>query len=308
MDFDRLRTFFQVARERSITKAAQTLGLDKSSVSRQLKQMEKEIGHPLLYREGGSLHLTPKGRFLEERSRRILTEIDTTKAALSSGDESLQGGLRVTTTHALISTWLSLFLPHFIEEHPKTPLQLFATDIEIGKALENADVAIRPYCPDQHWLVQTHLKRWRLHLYAAPRYLERYGLPKSVEDLNKHRLLLFHEPSKLYPDTYTMWPIRLGEKLGLKSAPHLVTNNLPGLANLVKAGTGIGLFADNSPLLKGSGCVKLLADCMYQDIDAYFIYPERNQHLQSIAELKTFLFKTIKEEQDVHHEHTKLNA
>lgn len=295
MDFDKLHTFYHVAQLGSITKAAEVLQIDKSSISRQLTLLEDQLGCKLFDRVGNQLVLTLKGNVLLEKARVILLEVETTKAAMLSKDEQLSGSLTITMTYALVSTWLTHFLHQFIELYPKLQIRIKASNQPLNLSLREADVAIRPYCNDQDDLIQKHLKKWKLYLHASKSYIERFGMPRCLEDLDHHRLIIFGENANHYPYNYSNWPLLIGLKEGKIRKPFLLINSVEGMFNLVNNGVGIGTMAENSPLLKNNEkeLVPILPDEAYQEIDAYFMYHKQFQFLKVINSLETFLMEYV---------------
>jgi len=292
MDIDKLITFYKIAEAGSVTIAAKNLGMSKSTISRQLALLEEELQVPLFDRGAKKLRLTPQGNLLSERAKNILMEVEATKSLITNLTDEYSGTLRICTTHALASLWLSHFLHLFIEKYPKIHIEVIANSKELDLTMQEADVAIRPYSPNQEELIQNHLMRWRLHLYASKGYVEKYGLPKKVEELKNHRLVLLGDSPNLYPKSYTHWPLYMGSRYGSERKPFLVINSVRGMFNLVKNGVGIGNFSDQSPLFKqneAEDLVRILPKKMYTDIDVYFIYPKKYKKIKPITALGQFL-------------------
>lgn len=294
MDFDKLQTFYQVACVGSITNATKSLGMDKSSISRQLSGLEEQIGKKLFERHSNHLILTPHGNFLLERARMILMEVEATKAAMISGDEKMTGSLTITTTYALASTWLTHFFHRFIEQHSSLQIQIKASNRPLNLSLREADVAIRPYCNEQTNLIQKHLMTWRLHLYASKAYVKKFGLPQSLVDLDNHRLIIFGESSNNYPYNYANWPLTVGLERGKVRKPFLLINSVESMLNLIVKGVGIGCISNNSPLINDADLIPIFPEEAHQDIDAYFIYHEQFQGVSVIQSLEKFLMEYVK--------------
>lgn len=295
MDFDKLKTFYHVATIGSITKATDILQMDKSSISRQLTLLEEQVGNKLFERKSNQLFLTAQGQFLLEKARIILLEIEATKAIMLSKGEQLTGSLTITTTHALASTWLTHFIHQFIEQHPLVQIFIKASNQPLNLSMREADVALRPYCNDQPDLIQKHLMTWRLYLHASRSYLEKFGTPLCLEDLDHHRLIIFGEDPLFYPYNYSNWPLHIGTKRGKIRKPFLLINSVEGMLNLVENGVGIGSMVEHSPLLTLSNAdlVPVLLGEAYQDIDAYFIYHKQFEGIKLITSLEEFLINYV---------------
>ena len=273
------------------------MAIDKSSVSRQLSLLEAQVGKKLFERQGKKLILTPHGNYLFEKARHILMEIEATKSVMLSDDQQITTTLTITTTQPLVTTWLTHFLHDFIEQFPSVRLIIKASNEPLNLSLREADIAIRPYCPDQDDLVQNHLRSWRLRLYASKEYLKRYGLPQGPDDLDHHRLIIFGGSPNVYSHNHTHWPLTTATKEGKIRKPFLVINSLEGMMNLVQNGVGIGSLSDNNPLLNGSELEPVLHDSLYHDVHAYFIYHKQFNGLSIISDFEKFLKNYIE-----HHE------
>lgn len=293
MDFDKLNTFYHVANLKSITGAADILKIDKSSVSRHIVLLEEQVGRTLFERVGRKMVLTHDGEFLFSKARNILLEIEATKSYLRADGNEVSGLLRVSTTHALASSWLSRILHLFVEKYPQIRLEILATTENLDLSLRETDIAIRPIFKAADHLVQNPLIKFRIRLYAHKNYLKKFGIPKNREALDHHRLITLGEPSHLYPKNHTDWPLVMGAKPGSPRKPFLVINSLEGMLNLVKAGVGIGSFADGLPLLEGSMLVPILHDEMHHDVEAHYIYPTQYQGVKKIIVFEEFLREYI---------------
>lgn len=297
MDLERLRTFYHVALQGGISEAEKFIGMNKSSISRQLSQLEEDLGVKLFDRYKQKLILTNKGYFLKKKAESLLLEADAIKSHLLENEDQPRGLLTLSTTFALTSTWLSHFIHLFLENYPRLRLQIKATNQPVNLALREADVAIRPYCNDEEDLIQKHLMQWTLRLFASPAYVDKFGLPTSIEELNHHRLIIFGESAQNYPYSYSNWPLTYGMVNGAMRQPYLMVNSVEGMFNLVCNGVGIGNFSENSPLFNQQKLVPILHDSFSQPIDVYYIYPKQFQNLELVAALEDFLFQYIKKEQ-----------
>lgn len=292
MDFDKLNTFYLVANSNSLTDAAKQLGMSKSTISRQLLLLEEQLNVQLFSRNSNKMVLSPDGEILKSRAQNILMEVEATKSTFANASKNITGSLKIATTHALAGLWLTKFLHRFIEQNPNLELSIIASSEELNLSLRQADVAIRPYVPNCDELIQTHLMRWRLYLFASKSYLERFGHPQKTEDLDKHRLLILEDSPSLYPNAYTHWPLIMGTRLGVTRKPFLTINSVQGMFNLAVEGVGIGNFSPTSPLFitpESRELVPILPDKIFSDIDVYYIYPKQYQNLKKVQLLGAFL-------------------
>ena len=191
MDWDKLRVFHAVAEAGSVTHAGETLNLSQSAVSRQISHLEESLKLPLFHRHARGLILTEQGEMLFQTARDVFAKLATTEALLSEGKDRPKGPLRLTSTVALGSNWLSARLSAFLELYPEINLTVILNDSELDLSMRQADVALRLTPPRQPDLIQRHLKVIKFHLYATPQYLKSWGMPKAPSDLADHRLVIY---------------------------------------------------------------------------------------------------------------------
>ena len=195
MDWDKLRIFHAAAQAGSFTHAGETLNMSQSAVSRQVSALEQDLGVPLFHRHARGLILTEQGEHLFRTANDVMQQArGGAMPASPRAAEKPTGTLRVTTTVGLGSTWLTDRIHEFLDLYPDVSLQLILDDEELDLAMRQADVAIRLRQPMQPDLIQRRLFTVHMHLYAAPSYLERFGQPKTIADLDNHRIVTFGVP------------------------------------------------------------------------------------------------------------------
>ena len=293
MDWDKLRVFHAVAEAGSFTHAGETLNLSQSAVSRQISALEESLNVPLFHRHARGLILTEQGELLFRTARDVFGKLAMTEALLAESREIPQGPLKVTATVAFGSLWLTPRVREFIEAFPDIQLSLILDDGELDLAMRQADIAIRMMPPRQPELVQRHLLSMHYHLYASADYLERCGMPQSVDDLDHHALVVYGEDSRL-PVPNINWLLDIGRPAGSPRKPVLRINSVYGIYRAVQSGLGIAalpdyLSRDGDPLLE------VLPDLRGPSFDAFFVYPEELRHSKRIAVFRDFLIRKIQE-------------
>jgi DNA-binding transcriptional LysR family regulator len=196
MDWDKLRIFQAVADAGSFTHAGDGLKLSQSAISRQIGALEEQLGVMLFHRHARGLILTEQGELLYRTARDMAAKVNTAEALLRANQDKPAGRLKVTTTVGFGSTWLTAQMHEFIAMYPEVDVSLVLSDNELDLGMREADVAIRMVMPRQPGLIQRHLLTVRSHVYAAHTYIEKYGRPTSLEDLDNHRLIIFGEDAR----------------------------------------------------------------------------------------------------------------
>src|SRR2546430_10491469 len=235
MDWDKLKVFHAAAEAGSFTHAGEQLGLSQSAVSRQVSALEQELGVSLFHRHARGLILTEQGELLHHTAHDVFMKLEAARAKLTDSRERPNGELRVTTTPGIGVHWLTPRLGEFVDLYPDIHITLITSDEELDLAMREADVAIRLRQPTQPDLIQRKLFSVRFHAYASPEYLKRFGTPRSIDDLDSHRVLLLGGtiPAYLQP---TRWLVESGTDRKGPRPPHLTINNVLGILRACQRG------------------------------------------------------------------------
>ncbi|HSP26677.1 MAG TPA: LysR family transcriptional regulator [Saliniramus sp.] len=283
MDWDKVRIFYTVAEAGSFTRAGEDLGLSQSAVSRQISALERELRAPLFHRHARGLLLTEQGDLLFRAARDMKMRLETTRARLSETSERPSGQLKVTTTVGLGSLWLTQRIPEFLDLYPDITVEMLLSNEELDLAMREADVAIRLRQPTQPDLIQRRLFTVHFHIYASPDYIKRFGEPKTLDDLDNHRLLAFggDQPSYLLG---VHWLSTAGRDLRNPRPYRAIINNISGLKTAVENGAGIAVLPDyvtdqNNQLMQ------ILRDIEMPALESYLVYAEE---MRSVARVQVF--------------------
>jgi DNA-binding transcriptional LysR family regulator len=287
MDWDKLRIFHAAADAGSFTHAGEALGLSQSAVSRQVSALEHELKAPLFHRHARGLILTEQGELLYRTAHDVFMQLESVRTRLTDSREKPRGELKVTTTLALGTTWLTPRLREFVELYPDIHLQMILDDDELDLSMRQADVAIRLRQPVQPDLIMRKLFTVHFHVYASPEYLKRYGTPRSVEDLDKHRVITFGDPAPSYFRDIN-WLEKAGRPDGDPRQAVLQVNTTHGMRRAVDAGIGIAVLPDYL-IDQGSSLVLLLPEEEIPAFDTYLTYPEELKDTARINVFRDFL-------------------
>ncbi|MFC4350618.1 LysR family transcriptional regulator [Fodinicurvata halophila] len=290
MDWDKLRIFHAVAEAGSFTHAGEVLNLSQSAVSRQISALEESLKVPLFHRHARGLILTEQGELLYRTAHEVFAKLAITEAQLTESRDRPRGLLKVTTTVAFGSTWLAPRLRHFMDLYPDIELHMILDDRELDLSMREADVAIRMSPPRQGDLIQRHLLNVHIQAYASPAYLKKHGLPQSVEELDKHRLVVYGQDTRP-PVPDVNWLLRTGTATGMRR-PALTVNNIYAIMQAISTGGGIGSLPEYM-IQEDSDLVKILPDMEGPRIDAYFVYPEELRGTQRIEVFRDFLLRQV---------------
>lgn len=293
LDWDKLRVFHAVADAGSFTHAGETLNLSQSAVSRQISALEESLRVPLFHRHARGLVLTEQGEILYRAAREILIKLNMAEARIVESRERPKGPLKITTTIAFGSVWLAPRLKEFLESHPDIEVSLVLTDDDLDLSMREADVAIRLTAPTQSDLIQRRLMTMKYHVFAAPSYLQKHGMPRTVEDLDRHRLVVFGEDAR--PPVPTLnWLLEAGVKDGGKRKAFLKVNSTYGIFRAVQSGIGIGALPHYLNRETGN-LVEILPEVTGPELDLYLVFPEELRHSNRIALFRDFMLRKVEE-------------
>ena len=287
MDWNKVRIFQIVAEAGSFTKAGDELNLSQSAVSRQISALEDELHVKLFHRHARGLMLTEQGETLYDAARDVYNRLLNTETMLSDASKKTFGPLKVTTTVGFGSAWLTPRLNSFISLYPDIQLEIILSDSELDISMREADVAIWLQEPKQQDLIRRPMFTVHFHVYGSNSYLKKFGMPKSLNDLEGHRLMTFGGTAPR-PIQKLNWLETAGLKTGEKRKPVLTVNNLYSLRQAVKRGIGIAVLPDY--LAKDDDeLVNILESHEVPKLQTYFVYPEELRTSKRVTVFRDFL-------------------
>ncbi len=288
LDWDKLRVFHAAAEAGSFTHAAEVLRLSQSAISRQVSALEYDVGVPLFNRHAHGLVLTEQGELLYRTAHDVLMQLENVKNQLAETTDTPSGTLRVTTTVGLGTGWLTERSKEFLDLYPEINLQLVLANEELDLTMRQADCAVRLRQPQQPDLIQRRLFTVHLHVFAAQSYLDRHGVPKSIADLDKHRIVTFGEPVPPYLAGLNVLET-IGRSAGFKRESALQINDLMSIRRAVKRGVGIAMLPDYMAG-EGTGMVPVLPELEGPSFDTFFVYPDAMKNQAKLKAFRDFMF------------------
>ena len=213
--------------------------------------------------------------------------LETTKARLVETSERPSGELKVTTTVGLGSIWLAQRIAEFMDLYPDVRVELILSNEELDLAMREADVAIRLRRPAQPDLIQRRLFTVHFHVYASSDYLKRFGEPKTLQDLDEHRIVSFggDQPSYLLA---VHWLSTVGREGQGPRQYHYVVNNITALKIAVETGAGIAVLPDYA-VVGNPNLVQVLRDVEMPSLDSYLVYAEEMRSVARVQAFRDFL-------------------
>ena len=290
MDWDRLRIFHIVADAGSFSHASEDINTSQSAISRQVSNLEYEVGMPLFHRHPRGLILTEQGELLYKRTRNIVDIIKDAEFELIDSKERPSGDLSVTTTVGLGTNWLTPRLGDFTSKFPEINLELRLTDAELDVGMREADIAIRFHKPQQLDLIQRKLFTVHFHLYASPMYLDEHGTPSKISDLKNHKIVTYGRAPDYLKEIN--WLENITKEYKIK--PILKIGNIKGLHMAVSNSIGIAMLPDYL-VSQDDNLVRIAFNAKLPEIDTYLTYAEERRNSKRIAVFREFIIEKGKE-------------
>lgn len=265
-----LRLFSRVAHTSSFTKAGRELGISQPSVSRQISELEADVGATLFNRSTRAVKLTEAGVDYLSRIEAILSALEEADHA-ARGSMELRGRLRVALSTSFGIREVIPRIDRFMELHPALHIDLLMSDDRHDLIAEGVDVAIRfGELPDSS-ATSRMLGRSPRMLVAAPRYLERSGRPIEPSDLSRHTFVLGPSSAETLG-----WKLRKGDReTSFRTEGRFTISVNEGATVAAVAGLGIlaiGFWGCRSEIADGR-LVQILEDWQLEPVDIHAVFP-----------------------------------
>lgn len=262
------------ARTGNFARAAEKLGVTPSGVAKAVQRLELRLGAQIFSRTTRSLSLTATGALLMEHAERILDTVAEAEAALTPSDAVPRGLLRVSLAPGVGLDIVLETLLEFRLEYPELQLDIDLDSRRVDVVGDGFDIVLRTGAQPHSNLTSRKLPSWPTQLYAATSYLDRAGMPSSVDDLVNHACLRYRSPTtgRVIP-----WPLREEFITVQNRLPTTVTmNNAVFIRQAIAVGVGIGavnLYAADAQVRNGSWRAVLPEACAQEESDNWLMWP-----------------------------------
>ena len=293
MDWDKLKIFHAVAEAGSFTSSTVNLNLSQSAISRQIQSLENDLNVKLFERHARGLTLTESGEYVFKTANEVISKLKEVETTLSDKKNKPRGKLTVTTVISFGTTWLTPRIQEFMQLNPEIEIELIFDDKELDLSTRQADIGIFMRRPKQLNYIQKKLIDINYHIYGSPKYLEKHGYPKTINDLNKHKFISFGRgaPSPVFNPE---WALKLGMKENKIIKSVMKVNSVYGLLLAVQSGVGLAALPDYLTL-KQPNIVKVLPNVKGPITEAHFVYPQSMKNVARVQAFRNFLYSKISE-------------
>jgi len=235
MQISEVEVFAAIAESGSLSGAARRLGLSPMTVSRRLASLEHELEVRLVHRSTRSVSLTTEGELFLPFSKTLLGASEAAKVTLKANAGTARGVLKVTAPTVFGQAVIMPLIPQLLAEHSALQVDLHLSDSIVDIVSLGIDVAIRIATLRDSALVARSLAPNPRVLCASPAYLERYGVPTTLDDLRRHRCIALHGMPH--------WPfVRERGVVGFKGESVFSANSVEAVRTASKQGLGLAML------------------------------------------------------------------
>lgn len=300
-DLNDLFYFAKIVEHGSLSAAGSALGVAKSVLSQHLARLEANLGVRLLQRDTRKLQITEVGVRYYQRCRAVLAEVERANSVIDDARGTPRGVVRVTGPVNFAQTILAPLLADFMLEYPEVEIVLDLTNREVDLIAEGYDVALRiaPGIRASSLAVRSFVLR-RHQLIASPAYIERYGLPRTPEDLRGAAGL--GGLLDLGRGNRHSWHLTAqdGTVSEIAFAPRLVTEDIVVIKHAALSGCGVAelptvLCRDE---IADGRLVVLLPEWVLPEMTLYTVFPSRKGLAPAVRCFIDFLSEHLRDALD----------
>lgn len=277
-NFNDLDAFLAVARERSSTRAAAVLGMSQSAVSQAVRTLEERLQMRLLMRTTRSVAPTPAGERLLDAIGHRFDEIEAELDALTAMREKPAGNVLITCGENVLQNGTAATDAPVLCEYPDIAVEFdvyygsrdivadrFDAGVRLGKTIDK-DMIVMPIGPPL-----------RMAVVASPAYFSQHGIPKTPQDLTRHRCI---NQRMVTSGGLYVWDFeRRGRKVNVRVEGPLIFNTTQPQVDAALAGLGIALLPEDELMrhVETGNLVRVLEDWCPPFAGYHLYYPSRRQ-------------------------------
>ena len=247
-NLEHLRSFHEVCINSSIGAAVRTTGIPRATLSRHIASIEADLSSILFIRGSTGFALTDIGKTVFEYANNIFETATSMSEAVISHNSELTGPIKIVSSSGIANIILPSIVADINFEVEGLQLQLVAQGSVSMDSKQDADIAIQTYRPIRKDLIASKLGEINYGIYASIEYLEKKGIPQSIQDLKGH-CFVGTIPETLKQKLQVLW--------GQDALDHdnvIKCMDYPLIWQLVVAGCGIGVthraHGDSNPSVK----------------------------------------------------------
>ncbi len=271
MNLNDLSLFIRVVETGSFTAAAESLNVQKSTISRRIAQLEDTLGIRLIQRTTRKLKLTPEGEELFSRAQPLVDDLEAVQDDISASKTELRGRLRLTMPTEIGVFMMNDVISSFMEAYPRIEVDVELSTRTVDLIEEGVDLTLRLGPLPNSSLIARHVAGLHRGLFATPDYIEKHGMPHTPDDLARHQCITLLKPFDHL--RFINWndqePVTMGGRLR--------TNSLSFVREMILQGYGIGRLPEVfcSELVQDGTIVRVLDNFDLEPLEINALYASR---------------------------------
>jgi|SRR5690554_313563 len=271
MNLNDLSLFIRVVETGSFTAAAESLNVQKSTISRRIAQLEDTLGIRLIQRTTRKLKLTPEGEELFNRAQPLVDDLEAVQDDISASKTELRGRLRLTMPTEIGVFMMNEVITSFMQTYPRLEVDVELSTRTVDLIEEGVDLALRLGPLPNSSLIARHIAGLHRGLFATPEYLEQHGMPQTPDDLAHHQCISLLKPFDHL--RFTNWndsePVTMGGRLR--------TNSMSFVREMILQGMGVGRLPEVfcGELIKTGRIVRVLEEFTLDPLEINALYASR---------------------------------
>lgn len=287
MQWEGIREFVYVAEQESFTQASNLMAISTAQVSRQISALEQRLNVKLFYRTTRKVSLTEEGAIFYQHCRSVLDGLEEAERAITNLQTKPQGKIKISMPTTYGEQQILPLLNDFVLKYDHVEVDAHLTNRQVDLIEEGYDLAIRLGKLNDSTMMARKLSKRSSYICASPAYLNKYGTPHSISELNKHACLL---------GTLDYWRFKVsGKEKRVRIAGKLRYNSGFGLLDAAIKGIGITQLPNYyvQQYLQSGELISLLENYQVPDEGVWAVYPH-NRHLSpKIKMLVDYLYENL---------------
>lgn len=274
---DLFRVFSRVVECSSFSRAADTLGMPRSTVSAAVMDLEARIGTRLLNRTTRKVTPTQDGQAFYDRCQRLIADVEDTENLFRQNAAEPSGTLRINVPGRIGRLIIAPALPDFLDRHPGISIHLGVTDRAVNLVEDMVDCVLRVGPLSDSSLIARSLGALKLINVASPAYLARHGVPTGPRDIARHQVVKYASPSSGRVEDWE-W-VEEGQVRTLPVEGRMTVNSAEAYIACCTAGLGLIQIPayDVRRQLDLGELVEVMPDHLAEPLPLTLLYPHRQQ-------------------------------
>ena len=278
-DWSDVKFFLATAQGGSALAAGRELGVNATTVARRIAALERTLSIRLFDRDNDGYRISESGKAILIQAERVATEMETLERLAAQRRRDLSGVIRVTTVESFANAILTPLLSEFIERYPDIKVEVITSDQRLDLARGEADIAIRAcQMPTESGITVRKLADDPWALYCSRAYAAKRGVPKSVEDLDRH-VVVGGEGVLAKLDPFK-WLAKAAPRATVRSVCNTVANTIVA----IRAGHGVGPLPYRAKKFDGSD----LVECFQMPSFGFGFYLLTRSDVTDLPRVKAF--------------------